>query len=122
MINLKRFCLLLVLVFLVSSALYSDDLDPREMTDQEILTELIQLNEMKANQLAMRESALNERENTLDEREQRMIELGNFSQNLREEVRKENNAEFWRGFGIGFGTGFGIGAGTGVYVGVKIPN
>ena len=126
--NLRKFLLLLVLSLVVLVPSFSDETPVSEMTTQEILTELIQLNEQRAleldlreNSLSLREANLDTRENNLNERENSMIALGDFSQSLREEVSRNQRADFWRGFGYGFTAGFVAGGAGGFTLGVKIP-
>lgn len=129
--NLHRLFLYLVFLLVCFSVAGQS---PSEMTDQEILTELIALNKQKASELDARELSLNEREsrlefketnltlreNNLSEREQSMIALGNFSQSLREEIKKEARSDYWRGFAHGFAVGGSVGLAGGGWAGFKI--
>jgi len=145
--NLRR--LSLVLFLLLCSYSVSCLESAETMTDQQILTLLIENNkeverllieqskeqdlreiflERREQTLNQDESRLTERENYLQANEKDFAELRNsyiammdFSQSLREEVRKENSREFWKGFGIGFAAGNFTGGIGGFALGVKIP-
>ena len=125
--RLRLFYLLLAVLLLLPLVLFSEQKDPATMTDQEILTELIQSNERKREILNEREAELNERESRLNEREidfQKRIDswtaINNFSQSLREEIKSGNRAEYWRGFKDGVMVGGSLGFGSGLYGGIKI--
>jgi hypothetical protein len=116
----KVFLLALVLLFLVFSVSFSDEnQDPATMTEQEILTELIALNNQRTLELDQREIALNKKEIRLNERESRMVELGIFSQSLRKEEKTNQWIHDLKMFGIGFLSGNLTGIPAGITIGLK---
>ncbi len=130
--------LLLLLLFALSlQPLFSESPSVEEMTEAEILSELIEnlnnremaLNEREANSkikennldlresfLNLTENYLNGRETDLDEREKSWTEINNYWKSYGEEMRKKAQTEFWKGFAVGSAAG-GIG---GFSLGFKI--
>jgi len=136
--KLNLFFLASVLLFLVSSYSFSDDLpDPENMTDSEILAELmnnLESREILANE---RELILNEREKNLEKREQGLdqketsIKNREDLQNKKDEsstainfywqsLKNDKKNDYWTGFLHGFATGGAIGFVGGGFTGFKI--
>lgn len=125
--NSRRFCLSLVVFLLVVFSAWGEDHDPAEMSDAEILTELIQNLEAREKALNERETLLSERKILLDERasllterEQSLIAIETFSQSLRSELKATKRTDFWRGFGVGSALGLAAGGIGGIYIGGSI--
>lgn len=130
--GLKRFSLLPALLFFFFSGLCSaQELpDPAEMTDQQIIQELMSnlekrketlderenLLSQRENELTLRENDLNEREALMTMRSQFYQETSSFYQNYKKDQAIKNLE--W--FGIGFLSGFAVGNYTGFKIAINI--
>ena len=135
----KCYILLVLFLALLSLPLFGDGLQsPEEMTTEEILTELIQLQKESLKDLESRTADLNQREINLNQREQALLERETelsqretdlqeretFWQSYKKEMESQIKAEFWRGFtagGLTLGvSGAIVGGGVGLRIGILI--
>ncbi len=121
---------LLLALFLSPSPIFSGELDPGEMSDAEIIAELMTNLEIREQSLNVRESALNMRDLILDQRERQLTSREN-SLNLIEKsldvtesywksLKGDLESEFRRGILWGSLGGFLAGSVTGITLGIKL--
>lgn len=126
-------CLLgLVLLWLLSLPVFSDgaiypEKAPAEMTDQEIIMELLENLTERENEtnrraaiLEQRELLIEEREKRLQQRESAIAGIETYWMSLISDMEKRKGNEYWRGFISGLSIGVGIGSTGGVAIGFTL--
>ncbi len=121
---------LLLALLLSPSPIFSDELDPGEMSNAEIIAELMRNLDVREQSLNKRELALNERDLILDQRERQLtsresnLNLIEKSLDVTESYwrsfKGDLKTEFWRGILWGSLGGFLAGNVTGITLGIKL--
>jgi len=125
--GVKSWVLLLLLLAVFSLPLLAEGPDPGEMTDQEIIAELIANLTERESETTKREETLQQIERELQKREERLKKresaitgIENYWISLISDMKKRKSLDFLQGFIYGFALGFGIGSTGGVAIGFKI--
>lgn len=137
--NWLGFLAVLALLCWLPWGLFSEEKLPEEMTDQEIIQELINnlnqretaikqkeliLNQREAD-LKARETELEQREERLQRRNESINEIETYWMNLIKDMEKIKKLEYWKGFFQGSSIGLSLGVAGGLYgglsIGVRIP-